>query len=209
MVRYLKWIVIIFGSIGLLIGSFFYLQNKEDIHVAWSYKDKIDYLYLREKCEQNYVFPCLKPLMNEYFQKVSMTGIGFGMKMAFTVMDQDNDNTDFFKSEQEKNMRFSLNYLVLNNMAMNRVYQNYHGFQKLYGGYLASLEQFYGKAHRFSEDIITGLQGPEGISLIQDKKIKSDYLNELEALKKDYYSIKKNSEKFNNEEMSKLLSEEK
>ena len=132
MVRYLKWIVIIFGSIGLLIGSFFYLQNKEDIHVAWRYKDKIDYLYLSEKCEQNYVFPCLKPLMNEYFQKVSMTGIGFGMKMAFTVMDQDKDNTDFFKSEQEKNMRFSLNYLVLNNMAMNRVYQNYHGFLLLF-----------------------------------------------------------------------------
>ena len=209
MVRYLKWIVIIFGSIGLLIGSFFFFQNKEDIQTSWEYKDKIDYQYLREKCEDKYVFPCLKPVMAEYFQKVSMTGIGFGMKMAFTVMDQDKDNTDFFKSEPIKNMRFSLNYLILNNMAMNHVYQNYHGFDKLYGGYLASLEQFYGKAERFSEDIITGLQGPEGIILIQDEDVKNDFFNELEMLKKEYYDIKKKSQKFINEEMSKLISKEK
>ena len=116
MVRYLKYIVLIFGGIGLFAASFFYLQNKNDITVALEYRSKIDYEHLNKNCpikEKDYIFPCIKNEFKEFLDHVSLTGTSMGMKMVFNVMDDDRAQTTVFPSEELKALHFSINYLEL------------------------------------------------------------------------------------------------
>ncbi|MFT6632182.1 MAG: hypothetical protein ACJAS4_002144 [Bacteriovoracaceae bacterium] len=193
MVKYLKYIVLIFGGIGIIAVSFFYLQNKTDIAQAFEYKGRIDYDYLNKNCkliEKDYLFPCIKKEYEDYLNHVSLTGTSIGLKMVFNVMDEDRARTTYFSSEEIKQLHFSINYIEINNLALQNAYKRYFGFKNLYGGFVSSLEQYYGKAYEFNDNLILGLESADGI-----KKLKSDeevqiLKNRLESAKNDYYRIK-------------------
>ena len=93
MVRYLKYIVLIFGGIGLIALSFFYLQNQHDISMALEYKNKIDYHDLTQKCppSKGDISPCLYPVFEDYLKNVSLTGTSIGLKMLFNVVEKEKD----------------------------------------------------------------------------------------------------------------------
>jgi len=187
MIKYLKWIVLVFGTIGVIAASFFYLQNRTDIGVALEYRGRIDYRYLHENCrekEKDYLFVCIKNEFEKYLEMVSLTGTSMGLKMVFNVMDQDQDTTTIFGNNNElKRLHFTINYIEINNLAMNNAYRRYFGFKSMYGGYIASLQQFYRKANAFNDNLIIGMEGPEGISKIVDPTKKQDLTTRLESSK--------------------------
>lgn len=209
MVRYLKYIVLIFGSIGVMAASFFYYQNRNDISVGLKYRSIIDYGYLKEHClevEKDYYYPCLKKKYIEYLAKVSFTGTNFGLRMMFNVMDQDKAMTTKFSDDKIKNIYYSLNYLEVNNLAMHNAYQSYHGIQALYGGYLATLREYYPKAQLFSTGIITGLESSQGLESLADSD-ESRHLNQrFMKLRKRFYAIKKDSHSFITTEVARIES---
>lgn len=204
MVRYLKLIIIIFGSIGIIAASFFYFQNKTDISYALEYADKIDYAELAKSCPDGYIYPCLRDVFESYLAEVSLTGTSMGLKMVFSVMDYDKDRTKRFKSEQHRDLQYSINYLEINNMAIKNPIKRYHGFDSLYGGYIATLTRYYDKAYHFSDNIIIGLEGHEGIKTLNDKALEADLTQQLEVLKNDYYSTKQVVEIFLEAELNKI-----
>lgn len=208
MIKYLKYIVIIFGSIGILVGSFFYYQNRQDISMAMEYNKILDYEYLKQNClgiEKEYYFPCLKNKFAEYLKKVSLTGTNMGMKMVFTVMDDDKDNTKIFTDEKHKNIEYSINYLEINNMAIANAYKRYFGMEMMYGGFLATLEnKFYVKAYEFSDNLIIGLDSHDGIQSIKDEQVR-DQLNErFQQVKSNYYQLKEEVTEFLAKETKRL-----
>ena len=211
MVRYLKLIVIIFGSIGLMVGAFFYFQNRIDLGYAWEYSDQIDYDYLATQCNELpvYVYPCLYKVMEEYFQKTSLTGTSIGMKMAFNVMDYDKFQTKYFETDKVRDVQYSLNYIEINNLAMGNAYKHYYGLEGLYGGFLSSLRRFYEKGSYFTDGLIQGLEGPDGIEQVQNDVVKGNFQEKLKDLKENYYQIKKEINNFLTREIEKLSNQEK
>jgi hypothetical protein len=210
MVRYLKWIVIIFGSIGLCIATFFLLQNKHDISRAMDYRSKIDYSYLKSKCTDvkgSYYTPCLMEVFQEYLSDISFTGTNIGMKMVFNVIDEDKDNVTFFKDELTKNLHYSLNYLEINNMALANAYKKYFGFDFLYGGFIATLNENYVRGYIFSENLIIGLEGPDGISKLKDVILRDSLFLRLKKIKENFYKIKLEVEEFVDSEKLRLTAQ--
>ena len=211
MVRYLKYIVLVFGTIGIIIASFFYFQNKTDIHRAFSYKSKIDFKSLRVQCHAKVgesVFPCLKSEFTNSLVGASLTGTSFGMKMVFNVLDEDKDQFTVVRDSNIKNFIYSIHYLEVNNLAIGNVYKNYFGFSFLYGGFLTSLQQYLKKANRFSQEIITGLEGPKGLMMIDAKKEHSALYQRFEEVKKKYYLEKVKANKFIENKWAELSNKE-
>jgi hypothetical protein len=212
MVRYLKWIIIIFGSIGICVATFFFLQNKHDISRAMDYKSKIDYAYLEENCPEasgKYYTPCLTNVFAEYLSDVSFTGTNIGMKMVFNVIDKDKDNVTFFKTELSKDIHYSLNYLEINNLALAHAYKKYFGFDFLYGGFIATLNENYVRGYIFSENIFIGLDGPDGIKKITNEELKKSLSIRLKKIKTNFYRIKLEVETFVESEKIKLTASHK
>ena len=208
MVRYLKYIVIVFSLIGLLAGSFFFMQNRIDLMVAMDYSDRFEYYFQYENCKRerkDYLFPCFKTLFEEYLTHVSLTGTGIGMKMMFNLMDEDREKTSFFKDQADlQNFHFTINYLEVNNLALNNVYRRYHGFAPLYGGYIASLERYYDKGIIFSQNLINGFEGPDGISSVKDKAEFEKLNQRFNAAKGEFFRIKNEVKVFIDSEFKRL-----
>lgn len=207
MVRYLKYIVIIFTAIGLVAVSFFFMQNKKDILLAMEHEDYIDYDYLTENCQQkqgNSIYPCLKVQFNKYAEKVSLTGVSMGLKMVFNVMDEDKEKNSFYSSKDIRDLHYSIHYLEINNIAISQPYKRYHGFKNLYGGYLASLQQFYKKSYEFSENIIIGLEGSEGLKKIIDQSEYQRLELRLKSVKERYFALKKQIDSYLDLEIQRL-----
>lgn len=205
MVRYLKYIVLVFGSLGLMIGSFFFFQNKEDILQAWSASEKIDYAYLAQNCDaEKSAMSCLEREFAEYAKKVSITGMGIGMKMVFNVIDHEKFSVRPLESEIESKIYYSLVYLRINNSAMANVYKNYNGFQVFYAGFIGSLPKFYEDAFEFSENLLNGLHGPDGIEQLADGEKKQQYLSELKEVEDNYFRLKSTALEFIENETNRL-----
>lgn len=207
MVKYLKYIVLVFGSIGLMIGCFFYYQNKQDISAAMEYNSILDYDNLKQNClgiEDNYIYPCLKKKFAEYLSKVSLTGTNMGMKLVFTAMDADKLNSKKFKDERQKQIEYSINYLELNNMAINNAYKKYFGSETMYGGFVASLNKYYGKAYDFSENIILGLDSHEGIQSLKSESAKEQAAKRFHIVKERFYDLKLEVAQFIESEVNRL-----
>jgi len=207
MVKYLKYIVIIFGSIGIAVGSFFYYQNRQDISVAMEYNSILDYDSLKQNClgmQNDYYYPCLKNRFAEYLSKVSLTGTNFGMKMVFTAMDADKANSKQFSDEKQKQIEYSINYLEINNMAIDNAYRKYFGMKNLYGGFIASLNKYYSKAYEFSENLILGLDSHEGIEAITNQELRLESKQRFHIVKERYYTIKHEVEAFIESEAQRL-----
>ncbi|MAX67431.1 MAG: hypothetical protein CME66_10890 [Halobacteriovoraceae bacterium] len=207
MIKYLKYIVLIFTTIGVIALSFFLFQNKTDVARAWNYSSRIDYDYLKKNCHlkiKDYLYPCIKKEFSDYVAKTSLTGTSIGMKMVFNVMDEDKEKTQYFQSKSLKDFHYAANYLEINNLALSHTYRNYYGFESLYGGFIASLEKFYSKGYEFSENLILGLEGPEGIETLENKVDRQLIKQRLAAIKEEYYQIKKQVNNFLEAERERL-----
>lgn len=205
MVRYLKYIVAVFGTLGLLIGSFFYYQNRVDISQVFKYKKTIDYAFQKKNCSTpDDIYPCLKVEFISFLKGVSLTGTSMGLKMMFNVMDDVKASTKIYTSKEVKDFNFALYYLEINNLAMDNAYRRYFGFSSLYGGFISSLENYYSKAYVFSDNLIIGLNSSKGIQSLKPSKEKVILQNKFKIIKEQYYSIKEDVERFREAEELKL-----
>lgn len=199
MIRYLKYIVLVFGTIGISVASFFVYQNRVDVSKAIDYNSIIDYDYLKTHClnvENDYYYPCLKDKFSEFLGQVSLTGSNIGLRMMFSVMEEDKRKTTHFKTQKLKDLVYTINYLEVNNLTMDNAYQRYFGIKALYGGFLSSLKEFYSRATLFSDDLITGLESPKGISGLESSTDRELLALRLRKVSDNYYSIKKRAIEF-------------
>ena len=199
MIRYLKYIVIVFGTIGISVAGFFAFQNRVDLGRTLDYRSIIDYDYLKTHClkiEKEYYYPCLKIKYEEFLEGVSLTGTNMGLRMMFSVMEEDKQNAQYFKNSKHRNLAYTLNYLEVNNMTMENAYQRYFGLSALYGGFLASLREYYTRAEIFSEDLLAGFESPKGISSLEDQTLRSKLMKRFRIIRADYYRIKQEASDF-------------
>lgn len=176
--------------------------------MALAYKDKLDFSYLKEQCaitSKESVYPCLKAEFSNYLKGVSLTGTSIGMKFVFTVMDADKDRFKVGRDKKYVDMVYSLHYLELNNLALSHFYKQYFGFSFLYGGFVSSLGQYTKKGYRFSQDIITGLEGSEGLILLKDHAEYDQLKGRFSKIKENYYRTKQEIEDFIEKERAKIL----
>lgn len=208
MLRFLKYIFLIFGGLALAILTFFFSNNKNDVLTALEYHRALSYSGLQETClkvEKKYYYPCFKERFEEYVSKVSLTGVSLGLKLAFNVLDEDKEHTTFFENEKLKDVNYALSYLVINNLAIDNAYRRFYGFMFTYGGYILKLQDFYKKAYEFSDNIIEGLEGKEGIAVIErlDPPQAQQLRSRLESIKADYLRIRRKAQDFMEVEVAK------
>ena len=191
MIRYLKYIFLIFGSLALAVIGFFIFQNRKDIQRAWDYKERLGYEHVSAHCPQaqdSYYYPCFKQVFEEYIHEAGLTGVSIGMKLAFNFMDEDKASTDL-DSEKVKEIIYALNYLELNNIAIEQSPRRFYGFRNMYGGYLSSVRDFLDKAKKFSDNLILGLEGGEGLASLSEGEQKQELQKRFKDLKADYEKI--------------------
>jgi len=210
MLRFLKWIFLVFGGLALSIMIFFYTQNKKDIGHALDFKDKLSYDELSETCQaqQLYLYPCFKDHYSNYTKLVGLTGLSIGLKFAFNFMDQDKENQKAYKGV-EKDIRYSLNYLELNNLSIKESTERFHGFEFMYGGYLSSVRDYLASAREFSDGIFKGLESKDGIGKLNDPKLIKSYQEEYQALKADFEASIEKAQKINEARIEKVLAQAK
>ncbi|MBD65483.1 MAG: hypothetical protein CME62_09770 [Halobacteriovoraceae bacterium] len=207
MVRYLKYIVIVFGSIGLLIASFFIYQNRVDIKTAWNFNPHFELEYLKKNCPQSdadYYYPCLRKIFQDYLGQVSLTGTNMGLKMVFSAMDEIKEHQTKYPEPQHAQIAYTLAYIDLNNLALDNAYRRYFGLSQMYGGFVASLGKYYPKAFEFSENLIIGLRSNEGLEQLADSDLKKKFVYQLNQYEQEYYRIKKEVTDFIEKESAEL-----
>ena len=208
MIRYLKYIFLIFGSLALLIMGFFVLQNKHDLKLAWNYWDVLDYEHISQNCPSakgDYFYPCFKQKYKEFLEKAGLTGTSVGLKLAFNFMDKDKAYSDLPGGEKVKDIMYSLNYLELNNLAIANSYRRFYGFEKMYGGYLTSLREFLDGAEKFSDNVIKGLEGDAGIAGVEDRQMREKLAQRFSSLKNEYKAVLKEARDFTEGEIKRFL----
>jgi hypothetical protein len=192
MFRFLKWTFLILGTLGLLIMIFFYSQNRQDLHLYYSGKDSLSYDTVKENCPQasnEYYFKCFIVNFKNYLEGVSLTGTSLGLKSAFTFIDEDKINNKSFEGV-ENDVRFALNHLKLNNLALVNATKRFHGFEFTYGGYIGKISDFNERANDFSIGIIEGLKSDSGIKALP-VTIRDKYSIELQSLEFEFFKISK------------------
>ena len=207
MLRFLKWIFLVFGGLALGILSFFYIQNKHDIGVAFDHYQKLQYQTIKSTClniEKEYYYPCFYEEFEKYLHKTSLTGMSLGLKMAFNFIDEDKQNTKMFNSEAEKDITYSLNYLELNNLAIKNSYKRFFGLEFTYGGFVGKVQDNLEKASAFSDGIIEGLKGGEGITKLNNPALEEQMHTRLIKLEGDYTSAKEEVQAWLDIEIKKL-----
>jgi hypothetical protein len=189
MLRFLKWIFLVFGGLGFSIMCFFFFQNKHDLQVYFGTKDTLSYEVLQTTCinaNEKYYFPCFKESFRKYLTNVSLTGTSLGLKTAFNFVEDDKLNQKLYKTQKEADIRYALNHLVINNLALNNATNRFYGFDFTYGGYVGKIQDFHTKAREFSDGIIEGLKGKEGINSVVDPLKKSEFESDLAIIESEY-----------------------
>ena len=207
MLRFLKWIFFVFGGLAVGILTFFYIQNKHDIGVAFDYYQKLQYENIRSSClnsEKDYFYPCFVKEFESYLHKTSLTGMSLGLKMAFNFIDEDKQNTKMFENEVEKDITYSLNYLEINNLAIKNSYKRFFGLEFTYGGFVGKVQDNLEKASAFSDGIIEGLKGDHGITKLNNPAIEEQMYARLTALVSDHEQAKQEVQLWLDIEIKKL-----
>lgn len=188
MIRYLKYIFLIFGTLAFAVMAFFSFQNRKDIGLAWDYWDRLDYDTISKNCETKgqYYYPCFKREFQSYLEKSGLTGVSIGLKLAFNFMDEDKASTTLFETNEVRDFHYALDYLELNNMAISQSYLRFYGFKNLYGGYLSSLRDFLDGAKKFSDNLVKGLEGENGVLSVKDEQARSLLLDRFEKVSREY-----------------------
>jgi hypothetical protein len=192
MLRFLKWIFLVFGGIAVLILSFFYIQNRHDLKLFFETKDTLNYELLANTClevNHNYYYPCLENNLKKYLTKVSLTGTSLGLKAAFNFIEEDRVNQKLYITEKQSNIRYALNHLRINNLALDNATKRFFGLEFTYGGYVGKIKDFHIEAKEFSDGIIEGLQGEDGIQSVLDPSKQSEFSSELSLILSDYKTV--------------------
>ncbi|MCT4641972.1 MAG: hypothetical protein N4A33_06695 [Bacteriovoracaceae bacterium] len=204
MIRFLKYIFLIFGGLAALIITFFYIQNKEDLSVAYNYKNKLDYDVILKTCKSDLdksYYKCFEREFNDYASQVSLTGLSLGLKLAFNFLEEDKKKADF----KYPNIISALNHLKINNIVIKNTMNRFHGFDFTYGGYIGKMRDFLDKAREFSDNLIKGLkEDKEGLSSIREQNKKSDLKQELLHIENEYKRSSKTIEAFIKSEIKRL-----
>lgn len=192
MLKLLKWVFLVFGSLGLLIMIFFYSQNRVDLHYYFANRDSLSYDVIKNNCpeaQEDYYFMCFKENFKKYLEGVSLTGTSLGLKSAFSFIDEDKQKNKMYKGV-ENDVRFGLNHLRINNLALENSTKRFHGFEFTYGGYIGKISDFNEKAVDFSKGIIDGLKSDDGIKSLP-KTHRDKYYMELQSLEFEFNKITK------------------
>ena len=192
MIRYLKYIFLIFGALALAIIGFFVFQNKKDLGLFFEYRERLSYDHVSQNCPRasdRYYYPCFQRVFKEYLEKSGLTGVSVGLKLAFNFMDEDKENSGGFVEPAAKDASYGLNYLEINNMAIDQSYRRFYGFENMYGGYLSSLREFLDGAKKFSDNLIAGLEGEEGLAAVNDPAAKERLQKRFERLRENYKKV--------------------
>ena len=195
MLRFLKWIFFIFGGLGLIIMSFFYTQNRKDLHLYFKHKESLEYKAIRVSCtnvENDYFFDCFYKKFDDYLKYVSLTGTSLGLKTAFSFIDEDKkNNKKYIKAEND--IRYALNHLKINNLAIQNSINRFHGFKFTYGGYIGKIKDFLAGGEAFADGILEGLKSPAGIKSLNDSAKIKMYLKELASIESEYNEVKEST----------------
>lgn len=197
MLRFLKWIFLIFGGLALGIMTFFFIQNKHDLTMAFEHRTQLNYSGMKQTClniEKDYYFPCFKKSFTKYLEKVSMTGMSLGLKMAFNFVDDDKANTKFFNSEIERDLTYSLHYLEINNLAIAQSYKRFFGLEFTYGGFVGKVQDNLERASKFAEGIVKGLKGKDGITKLNNPILEEQMYTKLSKLEDEFAQKKQEVE---------------
>ena len=189
MLHFLKWIFLVFGGIGLSIMCFFFFQNKNDLQVYFGTKSTFSYEFLQATCvevNEKYYYPCFENNFKKYLANVSLTGTSLGLKSAFNFVEDDKLNQKLYNTQKESNIRYALNHLRINNLALSNATNRFFGFEFTYGGYVGKIQDFHKKAIEFSDGIIEGLTGADGIESVVDQAKKSEFKADLALIRIEY-----------------------
>lgn len=211
MVRYLKYVFLIFALLALGVGTFFFLNNKHDVTTAFKVRDSLSYDTIKANCPNvsgQYYYPCFKEKLEDYMESVSITGISIGLKFAFNFMEEDKATTSLFSSAKVRDLHYSINYLEVNNMAIENSYKRYFGFEFAYPGYVSKLRDYFKNAYEFSENIIHGLRGKDGIASVEDAKAQEQLTERFEAAVSRFNQVKSESSIYVENEIKRILSSE-
>ncbi len=194
MIKYLKYILIVFGSLGVLLVGFFYFQNQHDLHTYLSYRNSLSYDDVKANCksEKEYYYPCFKEKFKEYISKVSITGRSIGLNSAFDFLEEDKKRNKFFSSKV-KDITYSIHYIEINNIVLSKLSSSYFGFEFLRSSFIASVQRFEEKAFEFSENLIFGLESKEGLEKIKEGPFFIELSTQFMKEKKRFFRIKTNS----------------
>ena len=199
---------VIFFLIGLC--ALFFFNNKNDIMTSLAEKEKLTYEYAVANCldVQDKVYaPCMLKNVEDFFQKVSLTGVSVGLNYGFTFLEEDKKNSEAYPEGIERDVFFSLYYLRLNNLAISYANKNFFGLSFLYGFFISGLYDFYSKAFDFSEDMIKGLASEDGIAKVEDEQLRMSFQAEFAELEKRYLELREEKERFLDSEAKRLKKE--
>jgi hypothetical protein len=202
----IKIVVILLIVMTLTFAGFFYAQNKQDIAVYFKYKEQFEYSSIQKNCKpfKGSHFDCILKLFKDYTSQVSLTGINFGMHTIFDLIEEDKKKNKFYQDSAEKDVVYSLYYLQLNNLVLHQVRENFRGLESLYGAYISALDEFLPKAYKFSNNLIAGLKGVDGLTMIKDPSKQAEYSQMLDNIIQVYNKEKDENQKFLENEGEKL-----
>ena len=181
---------------------FFYFQNKEDLKLVWSYYDVIDYKELDSKCPENRYF-CFTKEFDSLASQVSITGLSLGLKLAFNYLEE----AKSLSRAEYKNIEFALKHLEVNNIIIKYTNHKFHGFEKLYGGYIGKMIDFFKSSKQFSQNLIIGLtKSDEGLKSIEDEATREKYQIRLNNITQDLERESKRIQSFIDKEVKRLES---
>lgn len=183
MLRFLKYIFLIFGGLALSVMIFFFVQNKEDLSVVWEYKNKLSYEKTKKECVKKELFICFKNEFNEFSDKVSLTGLSLGLKLAFNYLEKSKS----LSKSTYKDIEYALKHLEINNIVIAKTNNRFHGFKTLYGGYIGKMIDFLKSAKEFSKNLMIGLEkSPEGLKSIKNNEVKARFEAEYLKIKQKF-----------------------
>lgn len=181
MLRFLKYIFLIFGSLALGIMIFFYFQNKEDLGSVWNNRKSISYEVISKECPDEH-YNCFKERFDAFSSKVSLTGLSLGLKLGFNYLEESKEKSDL----KYKDIEYALRHLELNNTVIKYTNNLFFGFEKLYGGYIGKMIDFLAQAKDFSNNLIIGLTKSEnGIDSVQDIDTKIKFEIRLNRIREE------------------------
>lgn len=205
MLRFLKYIFLIFGSIALAIMIFFYFQNKEDLNIVWNDRHSLDYSNVQSNC-QSEKYLCFKDRFEKFSKKVSITGLSLGLKFAFNYLEEDKEKS----SVEYKNIEFALRHLEINNIVIKYTNHKFHGFKNLYGGYIGKMIDFLDSAKDFSNNLIIGLtKSDDGINSVKDIEKKIKFEIRLNRIREELELQKAKIQKFIDMEVERIQNSQK
>lgn len=172
-----------------------------------SEKEKLTYEHAVASCleiENKVYAPCMLKNVEDFFQKVSLTGVSVGLNYGFSFLEEDKKNSEAFPEGIERDVQYSLFYLRLNNLAISYANKQFFGISFLYGFFISGLYDFYSKAFDFSENMIKGLQSEDGIAKVEDEELRMAFQHEFVAIEKNYLELREEKEKFLDSESKRL-----